>query len=236
MERRALLIFADSSHTDSKRRGWPGAFRILLETQSFNFEESLGFDLHLSTSRGFHRSFSSSLRVHLQDGVSFGQRLENAVESLAKLGYREIVIAGRDCPDLELRDILRAFEELDRHALVLGPDHRGGCYLIGIHASDRMKLRAVQWQRNTDFRALLKRFGPQNAFRLAVKMDLDTWGDIRLLARSASRWRHLAGFLLCSEKANWTTSNLSDGKDPMLSQRIDWQLPPPRFAAFPMHL
>jgi Uncharacterized protein conserved in bacteria (DUF2064) len=236
MEQRALLIFAEPPHTDCKRRGWPNSFRKLMETQSFNFGEKHGFDLHLFTSRGFRGSFSSSLGVHLQEGTSFGQRLENAVESLASQGYKEIAIVGRDCPDLELQDILSAFEALNRHALVLGPDHRGGCYLIGIHAADRSRLRGVQWKRNTDFRALLRRFAPQNTFVLAVKMDLDTWGDVRLLARSASRWHELANFLLCSEEANWTRSNLSDGMDAMLPQRTDWQMPPPRFAAFPMHL
>jgi uncharacterized protein len=236
MEQRALLIFADPPHTDCKRRGWPNSFRKLMETQSFTFGENHGFDLHLFTSRGFHGSFSSFLRVHLQEGASFGQRLENAVEFLASQGYQEIVIVGRDCPDLEFQDILSAFEELNRHALVLGPDHRGGCYLIGIHASDRMRLRGVQWQRNTDFRALLRRFEPQNSFRLAVKIDLDTWGDVRLLARSASRWHELANFLLCSEEASWTTSNLSDGMDAMLPQRTDWQLPPPRFFTSLIHI
>jgi glycosyltransferase A (GT-A) superfamily protein (DUF2064 family) len=227
MEARALLIFADSAHTDCKRRGWPARFRILLETQSFRFEERTGFDVHLFASRGSHRLVSSPLRVHLQEGVSFGQRLENAIECLSQLGYQEIVVVGCDCPDLEHADILTAFDELKDHALVLGPDHRGGCYLIGIHACDRVELRGVQWQRDTDFRALVRRFGSENTFRLAVKIDVDGWGDIHLLARSASRWDHLAGSLLRLQEANWITHHLSNKTDPMLLQRIYWQLPPP---------
>ena len=42
MERRALLIFADSAHTDRKRRGWPSAFGILLEMRGFTFTENKG--------------------------------------------------------------------------------------------------------------------------------------------------------------------------------------------------
>jgi glycosyltransferase A (GT-A) superfamily protein (DUF2064 family) len=227
MEPRALLIFADSAHTDCKRRGWPGAFRILLETQNFAVEENPGFDLHLFTSRGCHRQVSSSLQVHFQEGVSFGQRLENAIECLSQLGYQEIVVVGCDCPDPEPADILTAFDELKDHALVLGPDHRGGCYLIGIHACDRVELRGVQWQRDTDFRALIRHFGSGNTFRLAVKIDVDGWADIHLLARSASRWHHLARSLLRLQEANRITHHLSNKTDPMLLQRMHWQLPPP---------
>src|SRR5260370_15192860 len=130
VERRALLIFADSAHTDCKRRGWPSAFRILLETQRFTFEENAGIDLHLFTTRWFHRPVSSCLRVHFQEGTTFGQRLENAIESLARIGYQEIVIVGRDCPDLGQSDISAAFGHLRPNRVVLRPDHPGGSYLI----------------------------------------------------------------------------------------------------------
>lgn len=227
MRRRALLIFAESAHTDCARRGWPQSFRNLLEIQSSYTEQGEEFDAHLFISPGFRPLSKQWTTIHSQAGASFADRLDNAVEALAQLGYEDIVIVGRDCPDLELRDIHLAFDELNRHALVLGPDHRGGCYLIGIHASDRSKLRGIPWQRNIDFRALLGRFGQQNTFRLSVKMDLDTWGDVRLFARSASRWRHLAEFLLHSQEPNWARSRLSVRMDPILPQRRDWQLPPP---------
>jgi glycosyltransferase A (GT-A) superfamily protein (DUF2064 family) len=187
MTRRALLIFAESAHVDCARRGWPRSFRNLLQTQSFYTQQGEDFDSHLFTSPGSRSPSKQTAYIHFQTGSTFAERLENAVEALARLGYREIVIIGRDCPDLDPRDINLAFDELSRHSLVVGPDHRGGCYLIGIRASDRSKLRGVQWQRNTDFRALLRRFGPENAFQLAMKIDLDTWSDVHLLARSASR-------------------------------------------------
>ena len=234
MTRRALLIFAESAHVDCARRGWPRSFGNLLEIDSLCAQQQKDFDTHLFTS-GFHLANEQLTAIHAQVGVSFAERLDNAVEVLARLGYQEVVIIGRDCPDLELRDIHLVFDELDRHGLVVGPDHRGGCYLIGIHASDRSKLRGVQWQRNTDFRALLRRFGPQNAFQLAVKMDLDTWGDVRLLARSPSPWRYLAEFLLDSQLPNGTKASAAEKRDPILFQRKDWQLPPPSPAVSVRH-
>ena len=47
---------------------------------------------------------------------------------------------GRDCPGLGALDIERAFAELTSKKLVLGPDHRGGCYLIAFRIADRMVL------------------------------------------------------------------------------------------------
>ncbi len=227
MERRVLLIFADSAHTDCKRRGWPSAFRILLETQSFVFEENRGFDLHLFTSRGRHRPVGSSPQVHFQCGASFAEMLENAIESLAQLGYQEIVIVGRDCPELGQSDIFEAFELLGQHRLVLGPDHRGGCYLIGIHANDRGKLNGIRWQRNTDFRQILDRFGNQEVCRLCVKIDLDSLTDVWLLARSRSQWSIVAELLrkvlLTSRFFLRRTAKMY----PIENQREYWQLPPP---------
>ena len=227
MERRGLLIFADSAHTDCKRRGWPSTFRILLETQSFTFEENRGFDVHLFTSRGRHRPVGSTLQVHFQCGASFADRLENAIESLVQLGYQEIVIVGRDCPEVEQSDIVEAFELLGQHRLVLGPDHRGGCYLIGIHANDRGKLHGIRWQRNTDFRQILNRFGNQDVCGLCVKIDLDSLSDVWLLARSRSQWSIVAELLrkllLTCRFFLRRTAKIY----PVENQREFWQLPPP---------
>lgn len=227
MERRALLVFADSAHTDCKRRGWPSAFRILLETQSFTFEENRGFDLHLFTSRGRHYPAWPSLQVHFQCGASFAERLENAMESLVQLGYREIVIVGRDCPELEQSDIFEAFELLGQHRLVLGPDHRGGCYLIGIHANDQGKLHGIRWQRNTDFRQILNRFGNQDVCRLCVKIDLDSLSDVWLLARSRSQWSIVAELLRKLLLTCRFFLRRSAKIYPIENQREYWQLPPP---------
>ena len=227
IQRRPLLIFADSAHTDCQRRGWPSAFRILLETQSFTFEENPGFDLHLFTSRGAHRPGSSSLQVHFQEGASFGQRLENAIESLAGLGYEELVIVGRDCPELGRNDIGDAFSLLRQHRLVLGPDHRGGCYLIGIHASDRENLQGIRWQRNTDCRQIFDRFRGQDVCKLAVKLDLDSLSDVWLLFRSTSRWAIVSELLRASLLGHPSAPARDKLNSSVENQRELWQFSPP---------
>lgn len=224
--RRALLVFADTPDADCRRRGWPAGFRILLETHNFGFDRKESFDSHLFTSYGLRRRVPPSVQVHFQEGASFGQRLENAVETLANLGYEEIVIVGQDCPDLEPKDIRRAFDSLGRYRLVLGPDHRGGCYLIGLHVADRQRLRGVVWQRNTDFRDLSLRFANEGILKLAVKIDLDNVEDVSLLAASKSPFRWIARALLRSDSEDFTVED-DQVKARSAEERIHWQLPPP---------
>lgn len=227
MEQRALLIFADSAHTDCKRRGWPSTFRILLETQGLRLGGAAGCDVHLYTSRGFRPVIPPSWQLHNQEGASFGQRLENAIESLAQSGYQEIVVVGRDCPDLSQEDIFQAFELLKQHRLVLGPDHRGGCYLIGFHSCDRSQLRAIRWQRNTDFHQIVERFGDRGICKLCVKIDLDSLSDVWLLAHSRSKWSIVARFLRKSLLNCRPFSLPTEKIYPFENQREHWQLPPP---------
>ncbi len=227
MEQRALLIFADSANTDCKRRGWPSTFRILLETQDLGFGERTGCDVHVFTPRDSHRVVPPSCQVHQQAGASFGQRLDHAVEHLAGIGYQEIVIVGSDCPDLAESDIVHAFELLRQHRLVLGPDHRGGCYLIAIHANDRRKFKGIRWQQNTDFRQILDRFGNQDVCRLCVKIDLDSLSDVWLLARSPSQWSSVATLLRELLLSRQSFSLRTEKIYPIENQREYWQLPPP---------
>ncbi|MGE0129057.1 MAG: DUF2064 domain-containing protein [Blastocatellales bacterium] len=227
-ERRAVLVFADALAEDLARRRWPESFQPLLQTQTFDAEWGIGADVHFFTAAGNTLpDLPASITIHAQQGAAFAERLENAVETLAGLGYTQVVIVGRDCPDLEAADIERAFEQLDDHKLVLGPDHRGGCYLIALYLGDRARLNGICWQQNTDCAELTRRFGSDQTALLPVKLDLDSVADIRLLTRSTSRWRYLAAELLRS---------LASGVTPFLFQpfissqaflRVLWQLPPP---------
>src|ERR1044071_3386670 len=133
--RRAVLIFAEATPVELARRAFPNAARPLLKLPAFGTEFSRGIDVHLFTSgRG---SIPSTPRVHRQTGPDFGARLENAIARIDELGYDEVVVIGSDCPTLRPIDIEHAFGKLGSRKLVLGPDHRGGCYLIGFRSCRR---------------------------------------------------------------------------------------------------
>lgn len=151
------------------------------------------------------------------------------MEKIATLGYDEIVAIGRDCPGLRSSDLEKAFEELRTRTLVLGPDHRGGCYLIAFRLRDRSLICGVQWRRHTDCAQLRNRCRPSEVCLLSVKQDLDSWADLRLFARGGDPLARLASFLLrvvCELGAALT--HFVD----LASQRIRirQQMPPPAFA------
>jgi glycosyltransferase A (GT-A) superfamily protein (DUF2064 family) len=225
--RRAVLIFAEKAHVDLARRSFPIAARPLLNLPAFGSEFSAAIDVHLFTSTG--EGCAAWPNVHRQVGGNFAARFENAIETIARLDYDEVVVVGRDCPGLAAFDIEQAFAELKSRKLVLGPDHRGGCYLIGFRSANRELLRNVRWKRNTDCAQLFHRAGATQVFLLPVKQDLDSWSDLRMFARADHALARLAAFLLNSvatagERARQFVSVASR------QIRISQQMPPPAFA------
>ena len=225
--RRAVLIFAEEAHVELARRAFPNAARPLLNLPAFGSEFSLGIDVHLFTSsRG---SIPNGPRIHRQAGHNFAARLENAVEKIATLGYDEIVVIGRDCPSLRPIDIEHAFGRLESRKLVLGPDHRGGCYLISFRLRDRSLLCGVRWKRHTDCAQLRDRCPSSEVCLLSVKHDLDSWADVRLFARSGDPLARLASFLL--RVVCGLDIAVTHFVDLALQRiRVRQQMPPPAFA------
>ena len=129
-----------------------------------------------------------------------------------------------NCDRPTSRDTHRA---LNQSRVVLGPDHRGGCYLIGLHASDRTILDGIAWQQNTDFAELVRRAGADRALCLAVKFDLDCLADVLALAKRSRTWRALIESLLIS--IEFCVDIISPSS--LRRQRIAWQTPPPLIAA-----
>jgi glycosyltransferase A (GT-A) superfamily protein (DUF2064 family) len=228
VRRRALLVFAEAIHVDLARRAFPKGARPLFNLGALGRDISSTVDVHVFTSGS--SATIPALSVHRQTGRSFASRFENAIETIAGLGYEEVVAIGRDCPALRGLDIERAFAELKSSRLVLGPDHRGGCYLIAFRSSDRALLREVRWKQNTDCAQLRRRVGAAQVFLLPVKHDLDSWSDLRMFARADGALARLAAFLLgctttAGDRARLFVSVVSR------HLRISQQMPPPAWAA-----
>jgi hypothetical protein len=227
VSRRAVLIFAEATHVELARRAFPNAARPLLNLPAFGPELPHGIDVHLFTSGP--GSIPYGPRVHRQTGQDFAARLENAIERMNELGYDELVVVGRDCPSLGAIDIERAFGKLESRKLVLGPDHRGGCYLIAFHLRNRDLLRGVRWKRHTDCAQLRGRCLASEVCFLPLKHELDSWADIHLFARSGDPLAQLAAFLLraiCG--LNIAVTHFVDLA--LQRVRVRQQMPPPALA------
>lgn len=223
MLRRALLIFADRAELDLARRKLPGAARPLLRTGTRQMTQDLGVDVHVFGAG----DAASGAYSHPQIGSGFKERFEHAIESLVELGYEEIVAIGRDCPALSAADVAQAFARLSDSRLVLGPDHRGGCYLIGFRAGDRALLHGVRWNRNTDCAELTSR--ASDVFLLPEKHDIDSWADLRLAASADDDIARLVAFLFRSISVGRRQLFLFVHASARFV-RLHNQLPPPRLA------
>jgi 2-phospho-L-lactate guanylyltransferase (CobY/MobA/RfbA family) len=229
-DRRALLVFAGAVGVDLIRRRWPKSLAGLLRLRPFLTGLAPGIDVHLFTPAGAAEQVHAPIQTHTQEGGSFGERIESAIEALANLGYDEIVIVGRDCPELRAQEIEGAFGQLRSRRLVLGPDHRGGCYLIGFHTPERVLLKGVRWQRNTDCAELLDRFGASATLLFPVKHDLDSTADLRLLSQRGSAWRHWAAKFLALLAPLRTSPQPARADLRLEKMKLRWQLPPPRIS------
>src|SRR5215831_8610742 len=67
-----------------------------------------------------------------QTGKSFGERFTNAIADMMAKGHEKVIVIGTDAPQLTCDVLRKAANSLQHHGLILGPDLRGGTYLIGI--------------------------------------------------------------------------------------------------------
>ena len=103
-------------------------------------------------SNSLHRIKKSGIPYYVlyspeQRGNSFGERLTNAIEDIFSLGYRNVIAVGNDSPQLSPQLLIHAADEMSRTDLILGPDKRGGIYLLGISqkAYNRKELLGFRW-------------------------------------------------------------------------------------------
>ena len=209
MGKAAVLIFADAVERDLSRRRWPAQLAPLLALPDVG---GAGADVHLFT-------------PDRQRGRTFGRRLSNAVADLAAAGYEQVVIVGRDCPDLKPSDVTAALAALEngQTRLALGPDHAGGCWLIGLRAADLHLLDGVKWRRGTDRDELIRRAGESAVALLDEKVDLDGTADLRAARRTLEVVRALT--LLGLSPLRSPLHRAADARAGFVRHR--WQLPPP---------
>lgn len=115
-----------------------------------------------------------------QVGITFGERIANAFSEAFNMGFEQVIVAGSDCPELETADILKAVEALETNQIVLGPDLRGGVFLIGLHkiAFNRKQFIRLKWKQ-PDLLDSLFSYGIQfNRQILEAKFDLNFHTEI----------------------------------------------------------
>lgn len=84
----------------------------------------------------------------IQKGQSFGERLANAFQQVFEAGFEKVIAIGNDCLEIDANLLKEAEQKLEHTDLLLGPDLRGGTYLIGVskQAFNQKLFAKLKWQ------------------------------------------------------------------------------------------
>ncbi len=107
-----------------------------------------------------------------QTGQSFGEKFSNAIESVFNTGIQNVIAIGSDCPRLTAADIKKAYDISGPGNIVLGPDTRGGVYLLGLNKNNFNPLRFQQlpWQTSNLKTAIINYAAVTGATTTALRM------------------------------------------------------------------
>lgn len=121
----AILIFAKSPFLESNTK------RIIASNKrNFDLWDKLN-DKTLKIAQQSKISYFISDETS-QVGENFGEKITHSIRTVFNKGFDKVIVIGNDCPELKVTHLRAAKSALENNDLVLGPDYKGGLYLIGI--------------------------------------------------------------------------------------------------------
>lgn len=125
-----------------------------------------------------------------QQGNNFGSRIHNAIQACFNNGYNSVITVGSDCPELKAEDILHCHRELNKGNNVLGPDNRGGIYLMGIQQKffSVIDLLHIEWNSTKVLSQLKSSFlnSSTDIYLLNTLTDVNSQKDFFYLFKQAA--------------------------------------------------
>lgn len=184
----AILVFARTAAEESKHKHFcadPGRNHALLAAlgeQTLSMARATPYPV-------FH------LTEKEQRGSDFGQRISNAAADIFSRGYERLIILGNDCPTISPALLQKAGSLLHSGTSVLGPDQRGGAYLIGLTQEDfcAQCFARLPWQTPRVLHELQKQLS--HPVLLTMNPDLNDRTDLERLSGLTFRYRILARLL-----------------------------------------
>lgn len=166
----AILLFSRSARHESHSKLWTQD-----KTVNAHISQQLLFNtcenLKAAPFPVFH--FDESL----QTGDTFAERLSSGFKHIFDKGYLQVIAVGNDCPDLH-PDWKKITEQLRLGKTILGPDRRGGVYLIGITKESDFEeiFTQIPWKSNKVFDQLKTQF--THCYLLDSKQDINTFDEV----------------------------------------------------------
>jgi rSAM/selenodomain-associated transferase 1 len=181
-----IVIFSKSADPDSvKTRMRPTltseqclTLHLALLKDTIDKVRDMSSVLYLSGS-GF-LPFESGMQVRMQTGNDLGERMLYAfAEELER--FSKVIIIGIDSPTLPPEEIVRAFDVLENHEVVLGPSDDGGYYLVGLNKLIHEMFQEIRWGTSEVLFQTLQKIKGHRHLLLNTYFDVDWPQDLTRL-------------------------------------------------------
>lgn len=176
LQKTAILIFAQSAQKEAANKPFKNAAKVFTQLNKHTINTVKKTKLPY-----FHATENT------QTGITFGERLTNAIQSVYDQGFDNVITIGNDTPHLRASHIIDTAKKLESHRLILGPSKDGGFYLIGLHKSQFNPATFLQlpWQTKTLTKELLVTgFQEKKQVHiLATLEDIDNLQDIKTVVK-----------------------------------------------------
>lgn len=115
----------------------------------------------------------------VQKGSDLGQKMAYAFKTSFQNDTSKVVIIGSDCAEITPEILEKAYDELSRSDVVIGPARDGGYYLLGMNKFNPQLFEGVEWSTDQVLQTTLetiKQLGLSYS-KLHTLNDVDTFED-----------------------------------------------------------
>ena len=115
-----------------------------------------------------------------QHGNDLGEKMKTAFDFIFKNKNSKAIIIGTDCPELNEEIISKAFIQLDKHDIVIGPAADGGYYLLGMKKIQHQLFKNIEWSTDNVCKTTINlcKQNNLNYFLLPTLHDVDEEKDL----------------------------------------------------------
>lgn len=191
----AILIFTQEASKEATRK-------ILTPSKKRKFNQLVFDKLNHFVERTAVAAVSKANNLQIfyssqlikPNNSSFGQQLSTAIQVIFERGFEKVICIGNDCPALVENHILAAAKILQTVDTVIGPDNRGGVYLLGISSNGFRPevFENLAWQSEKMLESYIKQADNQSIQMLEALSDIHTFQELQTYTKS----KYFIAFLL----------------------------------------
>lgn len=191
----AILIFTQEASKEATRKMLApsknqGVNRLVFDKLNHFVERTAA----AAASKADNLQVFHSNRLIKPTNNSFGQQLSEAIQAVFERGFEKVICIGNDCPALNENRILEAAEKLQTDDTIVGPDNRGGVYLLGISCKDFKPeiFKNLAWQSENMLESFLEKYANDAVLMLETLSDIHNFQELQTYTTS----RYFIAFLI----------------------------------------